>query len=256
MHLKGFDKLRTHVPELRTAFGVVRLFFVPALLFIIVTLFFVTEDVTWPFWLLDGEVVIGTLGFLVLSLALRLKKDLIVRYNAQAYPLALKRFILPGLAIISAVVTRMGYIPGPLIPRFWWYPILPALGWVSLIVGALLWVRTVLAFGVDYLIMLYVYFPKESQIADHAIYGIIRHPVYGAAQRIAFGLALLNGNWFGLTLALIFSLGIWGWAYLVEEKELIERFGPSYLEYRQRVPAFWPRLKSIPGFFNFLIAGR
>lgn len=256
MHLKGFDKLRTHIPELRTPFGVVRLFFVPILLFFVTSAFFSIQDNTWPFWLLDGEVVIGVIGFLVLSLVFRLKKDLIAKYGAQAYPLALKRFILPGLAIIFAVVARIGYIPGPLIPRLWWYSVLPALGWTMIVVGAVLWFRAVLTFGVDNLTMLYVYFPKEGQVADHAIYGIIRHPIYGAAQRVAFGLALLNGTWFGLTLSFIFALGLWAWVRLVEEKELIERFGASYSEYRKQVPAFWPRIKDIPGFFNFLITGR
>ncbi len=254
--LKGFDNLRARVPDLRTPFGVVRLLFIPVLLFILVTAFFVTEDATWQFWLLDGEVVIATIGFLLLSLFFRIKKDLIAKVGAQAYPLALKRFILPGLAIIFAVIARMGYIPGPLIPHLWWYPILPAVGWVSLVIGALLWIRAVLTFGVDNLTMMYVYYPKDSQIADHAIYGIIRHPIYAAAQRVALGLALINGSWFGPTLAFIFIVGIWGWARLVEEKELIERFGPAYLEYRQHVPAFWPRLKDIPGFFKFLITGR
>jgi protein-S-isoprenylcysteine O-methyltransferase Ste14 len=43
---------------------------------------------------------------------------------------------------------------------------------------------------------------------------------------------------------------------LVEEKELVKRFGPAYSEYRQRVPAFWPRLGDLKGFFEFLISGR
>jgi protein-S-isoprenylcysteine O-methyltransferase Ste14 len=91
---------------------------------------------------------------------------------------------------------------------------------------------------------------------EHKIYNVLRHPAYAAAQRIAFGLSLLNGSWFALACALIFALGLWGWVHLVEEKELIERFGPAYVKYRQRVPAFWPRLRELKGFFEFLIVGR
>lgn len=72
---------------------------------------------------------------------------------------------------------------------------------------------------------------------------------------IAFGLALLNGTWTALAGALIYALVLWGWVTLVEEKELIERFGPNYAEYRRRVPAFWPRLDNLRGFFSFLILG-
>ena len=113
----------------------------------------------------------------------------------------------------------------------------------------------VLVFGIDNLTMLYVYFPEESQLVNHRIYTILRHPAYSAVQYIAFGLALLNGNWFALACALIIAFGLWGWVRLVEEKELIERFGQAYVEYRQHVPPFLPRLRDLGGFFGFLIAG-
>ena len=104
--------------------------------------------------------------------------------------------------------------------------------------------------------MLYVYFPEESRLVDHKIYNILRHPAYASVQRIAIGLALLNGNWFALASALIFALGLWGWVRLVEERELIERFGPAYVEYRQLVPVFWARRRDLKGFFEFLVVGR
>ena len=129
-------------------------------------------------------------------------------------------------------------------------------GWVLIAAGTLLGLRTVLTFGVDNLTMLYVYYPEESRFVNHKIYNILRHPAYAAVQCIAFGLALLNGSWSALACALILSLGLWGWVRLVEENELIERFGPAYIEYRQRVPAFLPRPRDLTGLFEFLIAGR
>ncbi len=250
------SQLRAHVPELGSPVGVLILVGIPILLFLVVGMYFTIEDLTWQFWLLDGEVVIGTLGFLLLSLFFRLKKTLISEYGEQAYRAAIRRFLFPGLAIIFAVVARIGYIPGPPIPHFWWYNVIPTLGWLLVIVGLLLWLRAVLAFGVDNLTMLYVYFPKDGQIVDSAIYSVIRHPIYAAVQRVAIGLALLNGNWFALTLSLIFALGIYGWVRLVEEKELLERFGSSYQEYRDRIPAFWPRFRDIGRFFAFILTGR
>ena len=41
----------------------------------------------------------------------------------------------------------------------------------------------------------------------------------------------------------------------VEEKELIERFGDSYIEYRKKVPALFVRPKKIGVYLKFL-AGR
>ena len=91
---------------------------------------------------------------------------------------------------------------------------------------------------------------------NHKIYNILRHPAYSAVLCIAFGLALLNGSWLSLACALIFSSGLWGWVHMVEENELIRRFGPAYVDYRKGVPAFWPHLSDLRGFFEFLILGR
>jgi protein-S-isoprenylcysteine O-methyltransferase Ste14 len=256
MNIKGLDQLRKHVPDFNTPIGVLRVFSLPILLFLLVTALLTTENLTWTVWLLVGEIMFGGLGFLLLYLFFRYKTDFKARFGPLAYSKAVSRFGFPGVAIISAVVARIRTIPGPEISHYGWYIVLPALGWALIAVGALLFLRTVQTFGVDYLIMLYVYFPEESHLVDHKIYNILRHPAYAAAQRIAFGLALLNGNWFAFACALIFALGLWGWVRLVEEKELIERFGPAYVEYRQRVSAFWPRLRHLKGFLEFLIVGR
>ncbi len=52
------------------------------------------------------------------------------------------------------------------------------------------------------------------------------------------------------------GLGLWAWVRLVEEKELIRRFGPSYHNYRKHVPAFWPHLHDLREFSRFLVLGR
>jgi protein-S-isoprenylcysteine O-methyltransferase Ste14 len=225
------------------------------LLYILVSAFFNLEDRTAQFWLLDGEVVIATLGFTILYVFFRVKTNFKARYGPLAYSKAARRYGYPAVAIITAVIARIGNIPGPLIPHFWWYPALTVLGWFLIAVAVLLALRVLQAFGVDNLTMLYVYFPEESRLVDGEIYEILRHPAYGAVQRLALGLALLNGTWFALTFALIFMLELWGWVHLVEEKELLERFGPSYADYRQRVPAFWPRTRDLGRFYQFLLTG-
>jgi protein-S-isoprenylcysteine O-methyltransferase Ste14 len=255
MKIKGLDQLRKHVPELNTPLGLQRLFSIPVLLYILVTAFFNLEDPTSQFWLLDGEVVFGALGFVWLSMFFRVKTAFEARYGPLAYSKAVRRFGYPAVAIIAAVVVRIGNIPGPTFPPLWWQPILPVLGWFLILLGGTLFLRALQTFGIDNLTMLYVYFPEESRLVDLNLYAILRHPAYGAAQRIALGLACLNGTWFALTLALIFMLGLWGWVHLVEEKELLERFGASYTEYRQRVPAFWPRPRDLGRFLKFLLSG-
>jgi protein-S-isoprenylcysteine O-methyltransferase Ste14 len=162
----------------------------------------------------------------------------------------------PGVVIIAIVIAHIRILPGPAILNDRWSMVLQVPGWVLIVLSVLLALRAVLVFGVDNLTMLYVYFPEESRLVNQQIYDVLRHPAYTAVLLIAFGLAFLNAGWISLACALIFALGLWVWIRLVEEKELIRRFGVDYIEYRKRVPAFWPRLHSLRAFFGFLILGR
>jgi protein-S-isoprenylcysteine O-methyltransferase Ste14 len=253
---RGFAKLQEHLPALKSPFGWAGLLALPVLLFLFIGAFFAIEDIAGGWWLLDGEVVILTLGFLSLSLFFKLKKQLHERFATRAYAVGFTRFVAPGLAVIVAVIVRIRFIGGPRLPQLVPFPILTIPGWLLLVIGLVLWLRAVRALGVDSLTMTYVYYPREGEFAQHAIYQLIRHPIYAAAQCIAYGLALLNGSWFALTLALIFSLEMWGWVRLIEEKELIERFGESYAAYRRQVPAFWPRASALGRFLTFLLGGK
>ncbi len=162
---------------------------------------------------------------------------------------------MPGLGLIFGAVAHAGYMNGPFVPIGWWTIVFLALGWFMVCVGALLWVRSVQTFGVDNLTLLYVYYPEEGRIVDSSIYSILRHPIYASAIRVWMGLALLNGNANSIIFSIFVPLGLTGWIRLVEEKELIERFGQSYADYRKRIPAFWPRLRDLGKFFKFLLTG-
>jgi protein-S-isoprenylcysteine O-methyltransferase Ste14 len=256
MTIKGMDQLRKHVPDLNTPLGVLRLILLPVILLFLVTVFFNYIKITLPVWQLGVEILLGGLGFGLLYLFFRSRQDFRNRFGPLAYNRAARRYGLSGVTIISIMIAHIHDIPGPKIPYIGGYIVLPALGWVLIGMGVLLGLRTVHIFGVDNLTMLYVYFPEESRLVNHKIYNVLRHPAYAALQLIAFGLGLLDGSWVAILSALIFILFLWGWVRLVEEKELIKRFGPSYLEYRKRVPAFWPRLTGLSGFFGFLFLGK
>jgi protein-S-isoprenylcysteine O-methyltransferase Ste14 len=209
-----------------------------------------------PTWSIDSQIIVIALGYLVLSQFFSRKKAYQEKYGELAYRNAFARFAIPALALVFAAVAHAGYMNGPFVPRGWWTILFIVLGWFMLGIGTLLWIRGVFAFGADNLAMLYVYHPEEGKIVDSSIYGVLRHPVYAGVLRVGIGLALLNGNANALAFAILLPLGLFGWIRLVEEKELIERFGESYLDYRKRVPAFWPKLRDLGKFFKFLITGR
>jgi len=94
---------------------------------------------------------------------------------------------------------------------------------------------------------------KEGQVAESlnskGMYGHCRHPLYLGNFLMWFGIVLYMGNaWFIVVFTLLF------WLYyerimFVEEQFLRGKFGPSYLEWSDTVPAFLPKLTrwSSPG---------
>ncbi len=252
MKIKGWDALAQRFPELRSA--------KPAALalgcFTLTTFYFLVSDQI-PTWTIDSQIVVFALGFLVLRRAFTQRKKLVEKYKEGAYSQAALRYIIPGVSILFAAVAHVAYMDDPAHMRFT-QGMFPAaariLGWYWALVGGLLWLRSALTFGVDNLAMLYVYHPEAGGMADDKIYRLLRHPVYGGATRVCWGLALLNGGIFALSFIPFAPLLFFGWVRLTEEPELMKRL-PGYAEYRKQVPAFWVKPKDVTAFFRFLITG-
>jgi methanethiol S-methyltransferase len=82
----------------------------------------------------------------------------------------------------------------------------------------------------------------EGKLESKGLYGLVRHPITSllfvalwSHESMTAGRLLLN------TLFSIYSVV----GTVFEERSLIKEFGKDYLEYRQRVPAFFPRLATI-----------
>ncbi|MFN8414069.1 MAG: isoprenylcysteine carboxylmethyltransferase family protein [Anaerolineales bacterium] len=255
MNLKGMDVLAKHVPELNSTSGRVRIFLYFAFCVLLVTGYFVVSD-NIPTWSVDSQILIIALGFLIIRFYFMSKTSYQKKYGELAYRNAFAHYMIPGLAFMLSAVGHAAYMNGPFIPRGWWTVAFTLLGWLMLLVGIPLALRSLFTFGADNIALLYVYYPEEGKIIESSIYGVLRHPVYAGILRIMIGLALLNGNANSIVAALFVPLGFFGFVRLVEEMELIERFGSSYLDYRKRVPAFWPKLRDLGTFYKFLLTGR
>jgi len=87
---------------------------------------------------------------------------------------------------------------------------------------------------------------KEGQVAEvlntKGIYSVVRHPLYLGNFFMWLGIIVYVGNWwFTLVCSLLF------WVYyerimFAEEFFLRKKFGQAYLNWSEKVPAFWPRL--------------
>jgi protein-S-isoprenylcysteine O-methyltransferase Ste14 len=80
---------------------------------------------------------------------------------------------------------------------------------------------------------------NTGEIFTGGLYAYVRHPRYTGMFCAVVGAALLAG-----TSRLWVLIALWWILALVvihfEERELTKRFGPAYMEYRRRVPAFLP----------------
>lgn len=197
------------------------------------------------FTLIDGRFVASTLvtqaivmwsGLALISPMILRRAELQARWGERAFSIAFRWLAIPGLTLVGVGAAHFAWIEGERIVP---HEIALILVIYLLVTGIVLWVRAFLVFGIDNLSLMYVYYPAESRLVDSKIYGILRHPIYSAVLRIIFALVLWNGSAFALFAGAIAPLTMLAWVRLVEERELIERFGDGYRDYRDRTPAFF-----------------
>lgn len=125
---------------------------------------------------------------------------------------------------------------------------------ILLILGLLTARRSFLTFGIDYMTVVYLYFPEESELQEHEIYSVIRHPTYMGAVLLGMAGLFFRFSIYSILLFFIFYI-LFRIQIRREEIELIERFGEGYIEYKERVPALHVRPKDFRKFIRFLTTG-
>jgi len=83
---------------------------------------------------------------------------------------------------------------------------------------------------------------KEHKLIKEGPYAIIRHPLYVSYIFILAGISLILLTCWLLIPTLLMIIGIYPTAK-AEEETLIEQFGEEYLEYKENVGMFFPRIK-------------
>jgi protein-S-isoprenylcysteine O-methyltransferase Ste14 len=113
--------------------------------------------------------------------------------------------------------------------------------------------RAMVTFGFDYMTVVYLYFPEESQLQNYKIYSILRHPTYAGLIYISFAGFLIQFSIYSLIAFIFYLIGFWIHIHFVEEKELYQRFGDSFKQYCTQVPAIFVRIKQLGDYFKFII---
>jgi protein-S-isoprenylcysteine O-methyltransferase Ste14 len=84
---------------------------------------------------------------------------------------------------------------------------------------------------------------RESRLLTEGIYARVRHPRYVGLSLEILGFALF-ANYLASYFVTALTLPVLYLIVVLEERELLERFGAEYEEYMRRVPRFLPRLGS------------
>ncbi len=127
------------------------------------------------------------------------------------------------------------------------------LSFLCLVLSIMMMIRSIQAFGIDYMAVIYLYFPEESILQDHEIYSVLRHPAYSGILLFGLGGMFSTFTLYSIIFFIIELLAFYIHIHFVEEKELIERFGLSYQEYMKKVPAFLVGFNKLRTFRDFLV---
>ncbi len=287
MQLKGLDKLREKLPAypgrkiallpltaaLGGLFGYIFLIILDIIprVFSDIPLLVMIE----PFVPIFGSIFIAALALRMVWSVWNKRNEMKELHGDLAY----QKVILRGGTGVALWAALLGHIftsirslpPGPPINDLtiqWSKSLLPLVGivpeielWIRIIISGILVIvgmltvrSAILTFGLDYMAVVYLYFPEESEIQNHEIYSVVRHPTYlGGIILGAAGLFFRFSVYSILTFLLVFlvfRLQIWK-----EEKELVERFGEGFIEYQKKVPALLVRPSKLKAYFRFLRAG-
>ena len=82
---------------------------------------------------------------------------------------------------------------------------------------------------------------RAKRIVTSGVYSVVRHPQYLGGLLAHFGVSFLLSGWFSLLSTPLMVLLV----FLIsrkEEMELMKEFGVEYLEYKENVPMFFPKM--------------
>ena len=220
-----------------------------------------------------GSLIVLIIGFMLIYSFWRNRDKYLIKFGELAYQKAFK-FVVIGLPILISVIIHSFFPTDFIVPykenqNFNLYLATPIsdlildssivllsvrLLFCFLFVGLGMTVvrKALKTFGIDYMGLVYIFYPKESTLQDHEIYSILRHPTYHSLLLFSIGSIFFRCSIYSIIYFLIFLVGINMHIKLVEERELIQRFGEQYKKYKENVPALFVRLRDLKKYFSLI----
>ncbi len=284
MEIKGIDKLREKLPKYRNRLKIIPVFALSVMItgFCVMIFFDISARVLVsytvlvslePFMPLIGVALCEAIALILVTSIWRNRAKWKEQMGDLAYQYALPRGVT-GVFLIFGVLLH-GYVsvrslpPGdPLNPLTsnMSKSLLDIVGvpiefdlLIRIILGASFTLlammtarRAILTFGFDYMLVVYLYFPEESEMQERKIYSVIRHPTYFSGILAGIGFLTLRLSVYSIIFFILLWIFLIAFVY-VEERELIERFGESYQEYMRQVPGLYVKLGDIGAFLRFVV---
>ncbi|MEM3382467.1 MAG: isoprenylcysteine carboxylmethyltransferase family protein [Nitrososphaerales archaeon] len=122
--------------------------------------------------------------------------------------------------------------------------ILSFFGFVLIIISLIIHVWVAKLLGIKAIVGYYVICPdnEKGSLVTSSIFSIVRHPDYLSHISLWPGFFLLTGSLSLLILTFLDLIIIYFIIIPLEEKHLLQRFGKEYMDYKKRVPKFFPRI--------------
>ena len=225
-----------------------------------------------PFLPVLGSLLVFAIAYSLVGQLWSARDKMKAEYGDLAYQKMIKRgmmgiFLVPPLVFhqLTSIRSLPPIPPVNDLTAQWSQSLLPLIGialewdlllrivvsFILFILGVLTVRSALLTFGIDYMGVVYLYFPEDSEIQDHEIYSVIRHPTYFGG--VLLGLAGLVFRFSVYSILMFFTVyGIFWLQARREERELVKRFGDSYKEYMKKVPRLHISIRNLPKYFRFL----
>jgi protein-S-isoprenylcysteine O-methyltransferase Ste14 len=88
---------------------------------------------------------------------------------------------------------------------------------------------------------------KNAELASSGPYALVRHPLYSGNILVLVGIAVANGGWWSLPLAVLFFWFYYPPAIEYEDRKLHQLFGAEWERWASKVPALVPSFKNTRG---------
>jgi len=156
--------------------------------------------------------------------------------DIPAYVFEHRRSLIALFAVAALVLA--GLDRASILHREGYEELISASGWILVMAGI----------GIRFWGSLYIAGNRDRHLQSSGPYALVRNPLYLGNLFSGFGIGLLSESAVA-TLCLMLGLTfVFCETIKYEDRKLLRLFGSEFIDYRQRVPALWPRIGDIRRF--------